>query len=46
MSPSESQFPFNDLPVELQREVFVAAADLHPGSALRLVLVARKVYSW
>ncbi|KAF9051504.1 hypothetical protein BJ165DRAFT_893117 [Panaeolus papilionaceus] len=46
MSPSASQFPFNDLPVELQREVFVAAADLHPGSALRLVLVARKVYSW
>ncbi|PPQ72983.1 hypothetical protein CVT24_000296 [Panaeolus cyanescens] len=46
MSATASPFPFNDLPLELQREIFVAAADLHPGSALRLVLVARKVYSW
>jgi len=38
-------FPLNDLPVELQREIFILAAVDYP-SALRLVLVARRVNSW
>ncbi|KAF8966631.1 hypothetical protein BDZ97DRAFT_622358 [Flammula alnicola] len=39
-------FPFNNLPVELQREIFVVAANAERGGALRLVLVARRIYSW
>ena len=39
-------FPFNDLPVELQREIFIVAAGVDHASALRLVLVARRVNSW
>ncbi|KIM47127.1 hypothetical protein M413DRAFT_23391 [Hebeloma cylindrosporum] len=39
-------FPFNDLPVELQREIFIVAAAVDYASALRLVLVAKRVNSW
>jgi len=39
-------FPFNDLPAELQREIFIVAAEVDHASALRLVLVARRVHSW
>jgi hypothetical protein len=39
-------FPFNDLPVELQREIFIVAAGVDHASALHLVLVARRVHSW
>ncbi|KAF9482284.1 hypothetical protein BDN70DRAFT_991218 [Pholiota conissans] len=39
-------FPFNNLPVELQREIFVVAARSERGSALRLVLVARRIKQW
>ncbi|KAJ3512713.1 hypothetical protein NLJ89_g3361 [Agrocybe chaxingu] len=39
-------FPFNDLPIELQREVFVVAANIDQRTALRLVLVARRFYRW
>lgn len=39
-------FPFNNLPVELQREIFVVAATSERGSALRLVRVARRIRLW
>ncbi|PPQ84911.1 hypothetical protein CVT25_004579 [Psilocybe cyanescens] len=39
-------FPFNDLPVELQREIFLVAATVDPSSARQLVLVAKRVNSW
>ncbi|KAF8903934.1 hypothetical protein CPB84DRAFT_1845603 [Gymnopilus junonius] len=39
-------FPFNELPIELQREIFVVAAKRNQGSALQLVLVAKRVHSW
>ncbi|KAF8191819.1 hypothetical protein BJ912DRAFT_1021995 [Pholiota molesta] len=39
-------FPFNKLPVELQREIFVVAAISERGSALRLVRVARRIRLW
>ncbi|KAF8155573.1 hypothetical protein B0H34DRAFT_660129 [Crassisporium funariophilum] len=45
MSTTES-FPFNSLPLELQREIFVVAANKDPRNALKLVLVARRVHSW
>jgi len=42
----EAGFPLNDLPQELQREIYVAAVREHPPSALRIVRVAKKVYNW
>lgn len=39
-------FPIQDLPTELEREIFETAARMRPGSALDLVLVARKVRTW
>ncbi|TFK38029.1 hypothetical protein BDQ12DRAFT_723782 [Crucibulum laeve] len=45
MSTSPS-FRLNDLPVELQREIFTTAALTDPSSALRLALVARHVNAW
>lgn len=44
-TPSE-QFHFNDLPVELQREIFLLALDDDQSSAVRLVFVARRVHAW
>ena len=41
-----TMFPFNNLPIELQREIFVVAARSEQGSALRLVLVARRIRLW
>jgi len=41
-----STFPFNDLPIELQREIFLVTAGVDKGCAIRLVHVARKVYTW
>ncbi len=41
-----TMFPFNNLPIELQREIFVVAARSERGSALRLVLVARRIRLW
>ncbi|KAJ6583027.1 hypothetical protein DFH09DRAFT_1360308 [Mycena vulgaris] len=35
-----------DLPVELEREIFEIAAKADVGTALRLVLVARRVQAW
>lgn len=46
MSAIEPLFPFNELPLELQREIFLVAADVDTASALRLVLVARRVKEW
>ena len=47
MSATEPLFPFNDLPFELQREIFlVAAANADTATTLRLVLVARRVKEW
>lgn len=46
MSTIEPLFPLNDLPVELQREIFLVAANADTSSALRLVLVARRVKEW
>lgn len=40
------QFPFNDLPVELQCEIFLLAANDDQGNAVRLVYVARRVRAW
>ncbi|KAK0459927.1 hypothetical protein IW261DRAFT_344087 [Armillaria novae-zelandiae] len=39
-------FPIQDLPTELEREIFETAAYMRPSSALDLVLVARKVRTW
>ncbi|PPQ65347.1 hypothetical protein CVT26_000062 [Gymnopilus dilepis] len=41
-----NSFPFDELPTELQREIFVVAAKRNRGSALQLVLVAKRVHSW
>ena len=48
MSAIEPIFPFNHLPFELQREIFLLAAnaDRATATALRLVLVARRVKEW
>lgn len=43
---SPSYFPIQDLPVELEREIFETAARMRPPSALDLVLVARRVRDW
>jgi hypothetical protein len=34
------------LPPELEREIFEMSARIHPGNAVRLVLVARRVQIW
>ncbi len=39
-------FPIQELPTELEREIFETAAYMRPSSALDLVLVARKVRTW
>ncbi|KAG7448798.1 uncharacterized protein BT62DRAFT_1074334 [Guyanagaster necrorhizus] len=39
-------FPIQDLPAELEREIFEVAARMRPNSALDLVLVARRVRAW
>lgn len=46
MSATETLFLFNDLPLELQRDIFLVAANTDTASALRLVLVARRVKEW
>lgn len=46
MSVTEPLFPLNDLPLELQREIFLFAANANTASALRLVLVAHRVKEW
>ena len=46
MSTTEPLLPFNNLPLELQREIFLIAANVDAASALRLVLVARRVKVW
>lgn len=46
MSATEPLFPFNDLPLELQRDIFLVAANADTPSALRLMLVARRVKEW
>ena len=38
--------PFNDLPFELQREIFIVAADADRGQSVRLALVARRFHFW
>ncbi len=40
------KFPFDELPVELQREIFLFAANDDRGKAIRLLLVARRIYAW
>ncbi|KAF9010230.1 hypothetical protein BDQ17DRAFT_1009664 [Cyathus striatus] len=39
-------FPLNDLPAELQREIFSMATSNQLSCALRLSLVARRVHEW
>ncbi|KDR80355.1 hypothetical protein GALMADRAFT_62319 [Galerina marginata CBS 339.88] len=39
-------FPLNELPVELQREIFVVAAKVNQNSALQLARVAKRIHSW
>ena len=39
-------FPFDELPLELQREICLIAANADTASALRLVHVARRVKEW
>jgi len=39
-------FRFNDLPIELQREVFVHTFFLDPRSAFDLVLVSKRARTW
>jgi hypothetical protein len=46
MSTTEPLFPFNDLPLELQREVFLISANADTATALRLMFVARRVKEW
>ncbi|KAF8815113.1 hypothetical protein BYT27DRAFT_7249476 [Phlegmacium glaucopus] len=46
MSTIEPLFLFNELPLELQREIFSVAANADMATALRLVLVARRVKEW
>jgi hypothetical protein len=46
MSVTEPSFPLDDLPLELQREIFLDAANADTASALRLVLVAHRVKEW
>ena len=46
MSATEPLFPFSDLPLELQREIFLVAANADTATALRLVLVALRVKEW
>ncbi|KAF4618203.1 hypothetical protein D9613_011534 [Agrocybe pediades] len=41
-----ASFPFERLPVELQREIFVVAATSDPRDALQLVFVAKRVHEW
>ncbi|KAF9528621.1 hypothetical protein CPB83DRAFT_304861 [Crepidotus variabilis] len=43
---TQNQFPLNELPIELQREVFILAAYRDRGSAIRLVHVARRFHHW
>lgn len=40
------QFRFTDLPIELQREIFIVSGREHMGSATRLVRVSRMAYNW
>jgi hypothetical protein len=46
MSTTEPLFTFNDLPLELQREIFLVAANADTATSLRLVFVARRVKEW
>ncbi|KAF8903847.1 hypothetical protein CPB85DRAFT_1009742 [Mucidula mucida] len=39
-------FPIQHLPMELEREIFEAAARMEPGRARHLILVARRVKTW
>ena len=43
---TEVKFPFDELPVELQREIFLFAANDDHGKAIRLLLVARHIHAW
>jgi len=43
---TEVKFPFNEFPVELQREIFLFAANDGCGKAIRLLLVARQIHAW
>lgn len=44
--PPATNFPFNDLPSELQREIFFVAANADRSKAIRLALVARRFRVW
>ncbi|KAF9449820.1 hypothetical protein P691DRAFT_519853 [Macrolepiota fuliginosa MF-IS2] len=46
MSPQPQRFPFNNLPLELQREIFLAGALDGMYNATRIVRVSKKAYSW
>lgn len=43
---SAMNFPFNDLPFELQREIFLVAAEADRSHSIRLALVARRFHIW
>jgi hypothetical protein len=46
-SDSSSTIPLSrSLPLELERDIFEMTAKAHRGSAVRLILVAHRVYAW
>ncbi|KXN86503.1 hypothetical protein AN958_09975 [Leucoagaricus sp. SymC.cos] len=46
MSSTSRQFRFIDLPLELQREIFLTSGLEDMGSAIRLVRVSKRAYNW
>jgi hypothetical protein len=44
--PPATEFPFTDLPFELQREIFLVAAEADRRQSVRLALVAHRFRIW
>jgi len=43
---TQQHFPINDLPIELQQEIFTIAAKTDLGRATRIALVSQRVCAW